>query len=148
MGEGTRTAERITLADQMRPRSGVVAVHLDGEMVLHHPGTGSAQHLDPVGSLIWGRLDGSSTLGAAADDLAAEFGVDRAVVAADVLRLVRELGAHGMLEGVEPASPEPGPHEHHHNHEHHHQTATSNGATADPGEDRPEPRYIAVPPST
>jgi peroxiredoxin len=62
--------------------------------------------LNPTAALIFQFLDGEATLGELVDDFTEALGVDRAVVEEDVLNFVRELGANGLLEGVELPAPE------------------------------------------
>src|SRR5215510_13216086 len=68
-------------------------------LVLVAPG-GQATVLNPTGSLIWDCLDGEVSLGELATELSEELGVDRELIAADVLTFVRQLGEAGLLEGV------------------------------------------------
>jgi peroxiredoxin len=62
--------------------------------------------LNPTAALIFQFLDGEATLGELVDDFTEVLGADRAVVEADALAFVRDLGANGLLEGVEPPPPE------------------------------------------
>jgi peroxiredoxin len=62
--------------------------------------------LNATAALIFQFLDGEATLGELVDDFTDALGVDRAVVEEDVLTFVRELGANGLLEGVELPVPE------------------------------------------
>src|SRR5436190_24034514 len=62
--------------------------------------------LNPTAALIFQFLDGEASLGELVDDFTEALGVDRAVIEEDVLAFVRDLGANGLLEGVELAAPE------------------------------------------
>jgi peroxiredoxin len=62
--------------------------------------------LNATAALIFQFLDGEATLGELVDDFTEALGVDRAVVEEDVLAFARELGAKGLLEGVELPAPE------------------------------------------
>jgi peroxiredoxin len=87
-----------------RPRADVASVELDGEMVLaaaEDDGHLITHWLNATGAIVWQCFDGSTSIDELVDDLAEAFGVDRDVVASDVLRLTRALGAAGLLEGVE-----------------------------------------------
>jgi hypothetical protein len=75
------------------------------EAVLLDEGVDRLHVLDRIGTLVWECLDGVSTLDELAADLADGFGVARSVVDADVLALVRSLGAAGLLDGVAPVEP-------------------------------------------
>jgi len=87
------------------PRSYVVGVEIDGETVLVDQTSGAVRHLDAIGSIVWQCLDGNLKLDEISADLAAGFRADPTVVAGDVLELTRNLGALGLLEGVDPDLP-------------------------------------------
>jgi len=52
---------------------------------------------DPVAGEILRRVDGARTLGAIIDDLAAAYAAPRETIAADVLAMVADLAARGVL---------------------------------------------------
>jgi hypothetical protein len=87
-----------TLAPRLRP--GVGSAFLDDEAVLLDPATGASHLLDRTAALVTRLLDGESTLGEIAFDIADVLGVERERVEADVVGLVRALGEQGLLEGV------------------------------------------------
>jgi peroxiredoxin len=62
--------------------------------------------LNPTAALIFQFLDGESSLAELVDDFTDVLGVDRSVVEDDVLAFVRDLGANGLLDGVELPKPE------------------------------------------
>lgn len=99
------TADQIDGRFVASPRSDVVGVEIEGEVVLVDGATGLVRHLDPIGSIVWQCLDGVSANDDISKDLAAGFKADPAVVTNDVLELVRTLGRQGLLEGVEPDRP-------------------------------------------
>ena len=87
-----------------RQRPDVASVELEGEMVLaatEDNGYLVTHWLNATGAIVWQCFDGSTSLDELISDLGAAFGADRAVVADDVLRLTRALGAAGLLDGVE-----------------------------------------------
>lgn len=86
------------LAPRLRP--GVGSAFLDDEGVLLDPATGASHLLDRPAALVTRFLDGESTLGEIAFDIADVLGVDREQVEADVVALVRALGEQGLLDGV------------------------------------------------
>ena len=86
------------LAPRLRP--GVGATFLDDEGVLLDPATGASHVLDQPAALVTRFLDGESTLGEIAFDIADVLELDRAQVEADVVALAQTLGAQGLLEGV------------------------------------------------
>jgi thiol-disulfide isomerase/thioredoxin len=69
-------------------------------------GTTQLVVLNPTAALIFQFLDGEATLGELVDDFTEALDVDRSVVEADVLAFARDLGANGLLEGVELPRPE------------------------------------------
>lgn len=78
---------------------------LDGECVILDERANRLHHLNATATVVWTCFDGTGTVTEIAADLATEFAADPATTEADVLALARELGARGLLVGVEP---EPG----------------------------------------
>jgi hypothetical protein len=129
----------------VRPDVGVVEA--DGEAVVVTV-TGEVHRLNPTAAVVWSCCDGTGPLGELVDELSEAYGVDRGVIADDVVAIVREFGRAGLLDGVEP--PPPGPDD---------EAAAppSNGdegacpeptATEPVESDVPLPRYLIVPPSS
>lgn len=83
-------------------RARICSAELDDEVVLFDEDSGRLHTLDSVASVVWACLDGTQAVAGIAVELAEVFGADPTVVEADVLRLVRELGAQGLLRGVSP----------------------------------------------
>jgi hypothetical protein len=81
-------------------RGDVVAVDVEGEIVLYDDSRGVLHRLNPTASALWQCLDGSGTLGEIAADMADVFQVDGDRVLADVLVAAREFGKQGLLVGV------------------------------------------------
>lgn len=75
----------------------VRTVVLDDEAVLVHEATGDLHRLDAVGTAIWSCFDGRSPIEEICADLADAFGIDEAVVMADVDTLVTKLRDLGLL---------------------------------------------------
>ncbi len=73
------------------PSPGVQTVAIGDETVLVDEHTGHAEVVNHTASIVWQCLDGRSSLGEIATDLADVFGVDQKVVLADVLSLVTSL---------------------------------------------------------
>ena len=88
----------LDLAPRLRP--GVGSAFLDEEAVLLDPASGASHVLDQNAALVTRFLDGESTLGEIAFDIADVLGADGAQVEGDVVALVRTLGEQGLLEGV------------------------------------------------
>ncbi len=81
-------------------RRDVIAVDVDGEIVLYDDSRGVLHRLNPTASALWQRLDGTGTLGEIAADMADVFEVDCDRVLADVLMAARAFAQQGLLDGV------------------------------------------------
>lgn len=96
----------ITLESILAASEDVVAREIEGELLLVPiaAGIGDMEDelytLNETGQAIWQRLDGQSTLGEIAADLAGEYNALLEVVEGDVLGLVAELVKRRMLETV------------------------------------------------
>lgn len=96
------------------PRSSVHTFVLNGELVLYEERNGTLHHLNPQAGLIWRCLDGSGPLTDLVDDLSEAYRVEAAAIEHDVLGLVGQLAANGLLRGIGPefqpdADDEPAP---------------------------------------
>ena len=87
-----------------QPHPSVASVEVDDVTVLTHPAAETALALDPLSSVLWAAFDGSTSLAALADDLAASVGLAPEAATAQLEELCRSLGWHGFL--VEPRVPE------------------------------------------
>lgn len=103
MRPGGRPAEQIPGGFAARRRPDVAWVELDGEVVVYDAAERTSYLLNATAGLIWRLLDGDDTLEGLADDLAEAFGADAAMVRADVVAAVADLGRQGLLDGVAPA---------------------------------------------
>ncbi len=83
-------------ATRPRPSPDVAAEPTGDELLLLDLSSGSYYGLNPVGQLIWERLDGRTNLADIADDLAQRFAIDRQRACDDVDELVAELIARGL----------------------------------------------------
>lgn len=98
----------VTLNMVCVPSEDVVAREIEGELIIVPlvAGVGATDDelytLNETGKAIWSRLDGQKTLGAVAEDLAAEFSAPPGEVGKDVLGLVNELIRRKMIV-VQPA---------------------------------------------
>jgi hypothetical protein len=77
------------------------SAELEGDEVLYLEAPPRLFVLNPQARIIWHNLDGTLSVGQLADELAAEFGVPAEDMTSDVVGLVRELGASGLLQGVD-----------------------------------------------
>ena len=84
----------------------VVGEDSAGERFLLQLDTGSYYQLDRVGTFVWRRLDGRRRLAEVAAEIAAHYRIDERQAAADLLELVRELDAEGLIVRVERADGE------------------------------------------
>lgn len=96
----TRPADVLDLDDTPRRRDDLASVELDGETVMYDERTGELHTLNRTATVVWGCLDGSTTLRQLVEDIAQAFAVEPAAVAGDLMELVRSLGRQGLLEGV------------------------------------------------
>ena len=103
MSEPTVPPETIELTFVPQPRASLTSVELDGETVVYDADTGAIHLLDHIATVVWTSFDGQSSLADVVDDLADAFSADRDTVSLDVLRLARDLGSQGLLDGVQPA---------------------------------------------
>lgn len=92
--------EDIELTTSLGRADRLTSVELDGETVIHDDSNGSVHVLDPIATVVWAVLDGTSTLEEIAVDLAEAFAAPVAQVNEDVLALARRLGRSGLLAGV------------------------------------------------
>jgi uncharacterized membrane protein len=96
------SAEELHALSVVSPARAVVAVRLDGEVVLYHEHLRIVCVMDPHATAIWEALDGRSDLATVAAKVAARFGAPPEQVTADVVAAARDLGARGLLAGVSP----------------------------------------------
>jgi peroxiredoxin len=78
----------------------VNGVEIDGEAVLLIEGPWSIHWLNQISTVVFGELDGVSSVDQVAERLSRAFNTDLEVVRNDVLDLTRKLGKSGFLEGV------------------------------------------------
>lgn len=91
------TATTVTMASRVRAADDVLFRNLEGEAVLVGLKTSCYFGLDPVGTRIWELLAEHERLDAVLAGVVAEFEVDRATAEADLLRLIGELAAQGLV---------------------------------------------------
>ena len=82
---------------------------LDGESVILDDAANLLHHLNATATVVWTCFDGSGSIAEIAADLAHGFGTDPDATVADVVALARDLGAAGLLDGVEPVLVDPHP---------------------------------------
>lgn len=75
-----------------------VSCDLDGEAVILGLGNGVYYGLNPVGASIWKLLEQPRTVTELRDAIVAEYQVDAATAQADLLHLLGDLAANGLVE--------------------------------------------------
>lgn len=75
----------------------VEEAELDGETVLYNPVDHRIHHLDPRATLVWQLLDGDASIAELAADISDAFGAPPLEVTEDLLALVTDLHAEGLL---------------------------------------------------
>ena len=83
-----------------RFRDEVAFVPVQDEALLYVEATGELHQLDAIGAITCRVFDGTTSIEAAADQLADAFGAPRQQVQADVLAFAERLGRFGLLEGI------------------------------------------------
>jgi thiol-disulfide isomerase/thioredoxin len=78
----------------------VDGVEVDGEAVLLIDGPWSIHWLNQISTIVFGELDGVSSIDQVSERLSKAFQVDLEVVRNDVINLTQDLGRAGFLEGV------------------------------------------------
>ncbi len=90
----------------------VEEAELDGETVLYNPVDHRIHHLDPRATLVWQLLDGDASIAELAADISDAFGAPRDEVTEDLLTLVTDLHAEGLLIDSASGRLEPYPADH------------------------------------
>ncbi|MBI3445414.1 MAG: PqqD family protein [Magnetospirillum sp.] len=75
----------------------LIATEVDGEVVMMHLDLGRYFGLDSIATDIWKRLETPMTFAALIDGLQADYEAERAVIAADVARLLAEMADKGLV---------------------------------------------------
>jgi hypothetical protein len=94
----------VTEALRLDPGAQVVAVRdqvscdLDGEAVILSLGNGVYYGLNPVGATVWKLLEKPRTVTELRDAIVAEYEVDAPRAQADLLHLLGDLAANGLVE--------------------------------------------------
>lgn len=91
-----RSAE-LTLAARVAPREGVLFQQLQDEAVLLNLDSGQYFGLDEVGTRIWNLLAESKALPQIVSAIVEEYEVDSARCEADLLKLLHDLEAQGLV---------------------------------------------------
>jgi hypothetical protein len=90
----------VTLNDRVAIPESVIAREVDGETVLLNLDTGVYFGLDAVGTAIWRAIKDDGRLIQAAEAVERDYDVDPAVAREDLLRLIAEMIAKGLLQNA------------------------------------------------
>jgi hypothetical protein len=95
-----RNIGRTALADEVliTRRSELLEAEVSGELIGLDVESGTCYGFNPTATRIWALLDTPRTLDQLCDTLTSEFQVDRESCARDVVALLRELEADGLVE--------------------------------------------------
>lgn len=90
----------LTLTDRIVVPDAVVSRELEGETVLLNLETGIYFGLDAVATDVWKALRSSRSLQGACDALLGAYDVSAPVLSDDLLRLVNQMAAKGLVQAV------------------------------------------------
>ncbi|MBI3088630.1 MAG: PqqD family protein [Candidatus Omnitrophica bacterium] len=88
----------VSLNAHVRIPKHVLFQDLAGETILLNLETGTYFGLDPLGTRIWRLLQERRSLKTVHEAILDEYEIDASPLEADLLRLVRELARHGLIE--------------------------------------------------
>ena len=94
---GSAAPDGLTLAAQVNTRDNVVFQQLQEEAVLLNLDSGLYFGLDPVGTRIWNLLAEGQSLRQIVSTLIAEYEVDHEQCQSDLLKLLKDLEAQGLV---------------------------------------------------
>ena len=87
----------IGMDERPRRREGLLLQRAADSRVVLDPASGQYYALDEVSGRIWDLCDGSRSVAAVVDLLAAEYDAPRAEIAADALAFLAELAGEGLI---------------------------------------------------
>ncbi|MEP7013743.1 MAG: PqqD family protein [Acidobacteriota bacterium] len=88
----------------VRPRAGILAREIGGEMVLLDVEEATYYGLNEVGTRVWSLFVEGATLSEIEERLLVEFEVSREILEADLGGLLRDLAEHGLIDVILPHS--------------------------------------------
>ena len=99
-GGGEADTEGLSVPADYRPRKSADVLELDmGDgAILYDNEARLVHHLNPSATLIWQLCDGSGTAEELAEDIAAEYSLDARAIADQVMTVIAELDALGLVE--------------------------------------------------
>jgi hypothetical protein len=89
-------AKKVTTRTKVRQHPDIASRTIDGQEVVVVPATRKLQILNEVATRVWELCDGRSVAGIV-DAVVEEFDVGRSEAERDVLELVEDMGARGMV---------------------------------------------------
>ena len=92
----------LSLADEVERHPQTLSAEVDGEVVTLDIARGACYALDAVGARVWALIETATSITEVCETLVAEYDVDPATCRQDVLDLMRDLLAEGMIT-VRPA---------------------------------------------
>jgi hypothetical protein len=96
----------VTVPPEYRPRRRTDVLELDmGDgFILYNHDSSLVHHLNPTAALVWQLCDGNATVARLAEEIALEYGLTVENVLMQLVTLVAELDALGLLEDAGPAA--------------------------------------------
>ena len=90
----------MTVPPEYRPRKRADVLELDmGDgFILYNHDSSLVHHLNPTASVVWQLLDGAATVARLAEEIADEYGLAVDNVQMQIVSLVAELDAMGLVE--------------------------------------------------
>lgn len=88
----------VSLTSTARVSDDVVFRELDGEAVLLNMQSGTYFGLDVVGTRVWQLIEQYGALATVLEEVVREFDVDADVATRDLVQLVEQLAARGLVE--------------------------------------------------
>lgn len=88
----------IRLETRLKRSEQFITATVDDALVMMSLDRGAYYALDDIGSMVWERLEETTTAAALCDDMVARFDVSRAQCEEDVLAFLQELANEGMVE--------------------------------------------------
>jgi len=88
---------------RVRSTRNVFARDFDGELVVLDLARGDYYGLDAIGARLWRGLASGRTVEEVVEELAPEYDVERETLRADLLALLQDLAAKGLIEPADPA---------------------------------------------
>jgi hypothetical protein len=91
------------------PTPGTAVERFGNEAIAWAPHSATPAHLEPIATIVWDLLDGATSVGDIANDVAAELGLPPTIVTNQAMRVAGQLDAAGLIvadatESIAPAA--------------------------------------------